>query len=270
MDAQEKQRLMTYLRHAIRLEANLYEQDQLIRLRERQFEEKKPAPPKKELPPEPQAQAPAKMSKGAVAASVLFGYGVPALAMHAFNKRQARNANEEAQRQYQQDCKRAEQEYGAALSRYETALRRWREAKQEEISAMQFRRDETVRAATEFYARDIIYPKYRTLPALTSIYEYLASGRCSELTGPDGAYNMFEAELRQDIIIAQLGNVMDHLENIRNQQYVLYQEVSQINDRIRRVSGQLDEIGAMTALNTYYSAVAAANTEATEYVITAF
>lgn len=54
------------------------------------------------------------------------------------------------------------------------------------------------------YEMGIIYPKYRNLVAVSTIYEYLSSGRCDRLDGPDGAYNLYEMELRQNIVIGQL------------------------------------------------------------------
>lgn len=40
----------------------------------------------------------------------------------------------------------------------------------------------------------VIYPKYLTLPAVTTIYEYLESGRCDSLAGANGSYNLYESE----------------------------------------------------------------------------
>ena len=71
--------------------------------------------------------------------------------------------------------------------------------------------------------KELIYPKYHNLPALTSIYEYLVTGRCDELTGPHGAYNLYEDEVRKDTVISQLNLVIDNLEKIKQNQYMLYQ-----------------------------------------------
>ncbi|MBR4711255.1 MAG: hypothetical protein IKP10_04430 [Clostridia bacterium] len=92
---------------------------------------------------------------------------------------------------------------------------------------------------TDYYAKDVIYPKYRALPALTSIYEYLSSGRCSTLTGADGAYNLYETETRQNIIIGQLSAVIENLEQIRTNQYVLYQEMRRINESTHPYRGRI-------------------------------
>ena len=44
-------------------------------------------------------------------------------------------------------------------------------------------------ALQKHYEQNVIFPKYRNLVAITTINEYLMSGRCYELEGPNGAYN---------------------------------------------------------------------------------
>ena len=53
----------------------------------------------------------------------------------------------------------------------------------------------------KLYSKDIVHQKYRNFIAISQIYEYFDTGRCTELEGPNGAYNLFESELRQNIII---------------------------------------------------------------------
>ena len=77
-------------------------------------------------------------------------------------------------------------------------------------------------ALISLYEEGIIYSKYRNLVAVSTIYEYLASGRCDQLEGPNGAYNLYEMELRQNIVIGQLSTITEHLEQIKENQYTLY------------------------------------------------
>lgn len=98
----------------------------------------------------------------------------------------------------------------------------------------------------KLYSLDIIYPKYRNLIALTTIYEYLKSGRCNELEGQAGAYNLFESETRANIIIAKLEDISESLEQIQANQYLLYNELKAINSSINDLKGSLnDGIGAV-------------------------
>lgn len=79
------------------------------------------------------------------------------------------------------------------------------------------------------YSCGIIYEKYRNPVALSSFYDYLAAGRCESLTGADGAYNIFESEVRLDLIITKLDVVISQLDQIRANQYTLYCEMSKMN-----------------------------------------
>lgn len=122
------------------------------------------------------------------------------------------------------------------------------------------------------YSKGIIYRKYCTLPALTSIYEYFVTGRCTELTGPHGAYNLYEDELRKDTVISQLNAVIENLEQIRNNQYMLYQQVkaiqentSMIASEVRQIRGYTVQIAQLTALNAYYAALNERNNRITMY-----
>ena len=124
-------------------------------------------------------------------------------------------------------------------------------------------------ALEQLYSADVIYPKYRNLVAVTMIYEYLASGRCSELEGPNGAYNLYEMELRQNIIIGQLSSILDRLEQIRSNQFTLYNELEKSNQESARL---LSDISNNVEFNRYASeetakanAAIAQNTEATKY-----
>lgn len=127
--------------------------------------------------------------------------------------------------------------------------------------------EETRALLEQFYGTTVIYPKYRNLPALTSIYEYFVTGRCEELTGPHGAYNMYEDETRKDTVISQLNTVIDNLEKIKNSQYMLYQQVSSIQQNTASIRGELQQIkgytlvtAELTLLNAYYARLNALNT----------
>ena len=99
------------------------------------------------------------------------------------------------------------------------------------------------------YSADVIFPKYRNIEAMTTIYEYFETGRCSSLRGPDGAYNLYESELRSNVIIGKLDVVSDKLDAISDQlssiqasQYVLYKAVEGIGERLDSISGTLESI----------------------------
>lgn len=180
--------------------------------------------------------------------------------MDAYNKRSA-EAEAEWQRQeqiYQSDKEKYDQELGE----YGNAC----------YQSMQYIHEVgwMLKDALEnLYDVNIIYPKYRNLVAVTTIYEYLASGRCDTLEGADGAYNLYEMELRQNIIIGQLSSVLDSLEQIKNNQFTLYNEIEESN---RKSAELLSDIADNTKFSAYANeetakanAAIAQNTEATKY-----
>ena len=95
----------------------------------------------------------------------------------------------------------------------------------------------SIAARNELYAAGIIFGKYQNAVALSSFYEYLMSGRCEKLEGTNGAYNLYESEVRANRVIEQLDTVIDSLDQIKANQYMMYsamcsmkQELTQLND----------------------------------------
>lgn len=166
--------------------------------------------------------------------------------------------NEARKQEYKADM----EEYGKCVERYKGRCEK----------SKQYIWDAGVQlksALEQLYSADVIYPKYRNLVAVTMIYEYLASGRCSELEGPNGAYNLYEMELRQNIIIGQLSSILERLEQIRGNQFTLYNELEKSNQESARL---LSDISNNVEFNRYASeetakanAAIAKNTEATKY-----
>ena len=94
------------------------------------------------------------------------------------------------------------------------------------------------------------------------------SGRCDTLEGADGAYNLYENELRQNLVIGQLSQVVENLEQVKNNQYTLYDELQKSNTMVNEIINQLDELNNETKLNTYYTqATAMATTVLTEIAV---
>lgn len=119
------------------------------------------------------------------------------------------------------------------------------------------------KALISLYEEGIIYSKYRNLVAVSTIYEYLASGRCDQLEGPNGAYNLYEMELRQNIVIGQLSTITEHLEQIKENQYTLYYEIQNAN---RNSESMLSSIGDDVKFSAYQNAATAKNVETMRYI----
>lgn len=95
-------------------------------------------------------------------------------------------------------------------------------------------------ARNELYKYNIIYEKYRNYVALTTIYEYLASARCDSLEGINGAYNLYESELRSNEILNQLSKIVTSLDSIKSNQFMLYQELRKTNSILSDLSTSID------------------------------
>ncbi len=114
----------------------------------------------------------------------------------------------------------------------------------------------------QMYSIGIIYPKYQNLIAISSFYDYLMSGRCSELEGHEGAYNIYEMEARLDRIVTQLDVVIQKLDQIQRNQYMLYKAIqegnkqnqellSKLTSAVKGVSERLDAQGRSIAYAAY-------------------
>lgn len=125
---------------------------------------------------------------------------------------------------------------------------------------------ETKQILNQYYSLDVIYPKYRNFIAISSFYEYLCSGRCDKLEGHEGAYNIFEQELRQEIIIDKLDVVIKHLEDIKHIQHKLYEAILKSNTQteivikeLNRTVSSLKRIENNQIITNYNSAIVAQN-----------
>lgn len=173
-----------------------------------------------------------------------------------------------AMEDYRRKLGNANAENERRQTNYQHDYELWRENREANLDILNRELQKSKNLLTQLYAQQYMYPKYCTLPALTSIYEYFITGRCDELTGPHGAYNMYEDELRKDMVISQLNVVIEHLEQIKQNQYMLYQQVrmiqqdtARINQEMSQIKGLTFQIARLSTLNTYYAAITARNSQ---------
>ena len=118
------------------------------------------------------------------------------------------------------------------------------------------------RVLAEIYNKNIIFPKYRNLVMVCSLYEYICSGRCSALEGHEGAYNILETEMRLDRIITQLDMVIDRLDSIKQNQYILYSTIKESNNKCEQIIYSANNIAA--SINSFRGETAALNAQIAE------
>ena len=135
--------------------------------------------------------------------------------------------------------------------------------------------NDTKKTLETLYSLDIVFGKYRHIVAVASFCEYIISGRCDGLEGADGAYNLYESELRQNIILGQLDAVIKGLQQIRDAQYMLYEAINESNrimqniayemnsmsGEIRGLKGAVNEVEKSSAMTAYFTEQTAKNSK---------
>lgn len=119
--------------------------------------------------------------------------------------------------------------------------------------------EKTQKLLEKLYSYNIIYSKYRNMVAVTMFCEYLESGICTQLKGYEGAYNHYETEVRDRIIIAELKTISNQLESIRQTQYMLYEEIKKSNDTANRMLKSAERIENNSYIEKYNTEVIAQN-----------
>lgn len=119
----------------------------------------------------------------------------------------------------------------------------------------------TLELLRSYYSLGFLYPKYQNADAVIHILEYLQSERCKELTGPFGAYNLYESESRLDTIIHEvkslsqkivsLGSVIQGMSfRLNDLSYNMQNNLRSIQDTINLQNSAINNLGSsMSAVN---------------------
>lgn len=86
---------------------------------------------------------------------------------------------------------------------------------------------------SNYYSLNVIYPSYRSIVPVAMFTQYIQSRRCDKLEGAEGAYNKYESEIRQNIIIAKLDVIIEKLDHIATSQYELQQTLIESNRQVQ-------------------------------------
>ena len=116
---------------------------------------------------------------------------------------------------------------------------------------------ETKIALSELYSVGILHPKYQDMTAVSSIYDYFDTGRTYSLTrsGNDpGAYNLYEDDIKANRIITAIDigtrKISSQLNDIKKNQYSLYNAIQTSNSILAGISNELGIIANKVDLNT--------------------
>ena len=104
-------------------------------------------------------------------------------------------------------------------------------------------------AIDELNSLNIIYKKYQDFYVLCILYEYFLSGRVTELGGADGAYNLYESELKTnkilnklDLIDEKLETIISKLNDIKENQVVLYEAMKEADQGIQKLNDSMEKL----------------------------
>lgn len=132
--------------------------------------------------------------------------------------------------------------------------------------------NETKDLLKKYYDLNIIYPKYRNLIYISSLNEYLESGRCDQLEGHEGAYNLLEHEIRLNLIINKLDIIIKDLERIKNNQFMLYTTIKNSNQSCNKILAELKDLNRKlnnldhsVQISNYNSQITSNNTQFLQY-----
>ena len=190
------------------------------------------------------------------------------------------------QKKYEADCLAAEQEYEAACKAREQTFERNKadaetnyqrqmqvynreiemyyaelkvvnaaqEAVRGRIHQQEALRAELKKRLEQLYAKDVLYPNFRTLIAAYQIREYLKMGMCEELTGPTGAYAVYMNDVRtarvcdsihelQENLVAAIGGLQSTLAlELQSVQHQLGSLEQGLHANLQGITSQMQEM----------------------------
>lgn len=99
------------------------------------------------------------------------------------------------------------------------------------------------------YSENILPEKYRNFAAVTTMYQWLRDGRCTEIYGHGGLYDTYEYNLQIGQIIGSLNEINRKLDIVISNQNLLYNEIKRGNDiaertyqSVRRIEENSDKL----------------------------
>lgn len=142
---------------------------------------------------------------------------------------------------------------------------------QREIEILEEKYADSKKRLDEFYNYNIVGQKYRyNIVIISSFYQYLSEKRTFSLefdqkTGDQGAYNIYNEEAQRGLIIIQLGKVLDKLDQVIENQYMLQETLRDANRKINSLSSNINQMSRQISSSIQeQTAIQAYNAERTQ------
>lgn len=131
--------------------------------------------------------------------------------------------------------------------------------------------EKTVDLLNKYYAQGIIHKNYQGLIPISYIYESLETEKCYTLTGPDGAYRLYDNDRRMDRIITGVESIEKRMDLLQQNQQALFEIVCEARDTQKKIASavqqhtqQLDSINRNMDVLNYKADIANAHLAAIE------
>lgn len=194
---------------------------------------------------------------GGIVVGFLIAWLIPTLIDSSTTRRNEasrKEAEAKAQELYNEQFAQNERQYEYDLQKYHKIVdfdkRRVIEEKKQKEELIAVRKallekhNETKTVLEKFYNAADIYVTYRNIVAMCYICEYLKSGICTELTGPNGAFMVFKYEMYEKMKIEKLDTIASHLEQLHFDNQILNSTLKQVGCK---VDDLIYEVGDMKA-----------------------
>lgn len=116
---------------------------------------------------------------------------------------------------------------------------------------------------TEIYSHNVLPKCYRNFVSVSTMYQYIATGRCICIKGHGGIYDTYEQDFQRNLIITNLQQINAKLDEIIENQMMLYQQMKDANSTLNSINKELQNLGESASRIEAYSATAALAQEQT-------
>ena len=95
-----------------------------------------------------------------------------------------------------------------------------------------------------YYSTHVLDPEYQDLVPVTTMYGYFKDNRCQELTGHNGAYSLYEKELKAQTITGDLEELLNRTNNLADAQKDILSQVGKVNGKTEALIDSVDRVNA--------------------------